>query len=128
MMLESFLILLLFSAPLIAAIISTSVRLEEMWRRRLRFTFYISDILMATFVVGGAVAILINADFVLAAKIALIIGSLIGVLAGKIWYLSSITKTFACSAAYLFVGAILWSVAAIGPASALAFFTNLRFC
>lgn len=127
-MLESLLILLLFCVPLIASIISTTVRLKDMRRRHVPISFHISDLLIAVLCIGVATTIFIPSDYISILKGAIIAGIAVGLVAGKIWYLSSVTKSFVNSAAYLFIGAFIWSVAALGTAATIAMFLYWPVC
>jgi hypothetical protein len=127
LMLELLLIMLLYCLPMIAAIISTIVRLAGMRRRRIPFSFHISDLLLSTLFIGTAAAVLHTTDIYPGFSPFIIAGVCAGLVAGKIWYLSSITKSFRCSSAYLILGMIFWTAATMSSGFVYAI-THYRCC
>jgi len=105
--------------PAASVIISTIARVHH-YRKKgnsLKLQYHISDILAATFCLGATVAIthsIFQYESATPFVIYFAIAAIFGMLAGKIWHLTSVENSLGHGAIYIAFGTVLWTVAAAG--------------
>ena len=115
-------ILFLIGVVPAASVLWTTVARIYGYRKKgnaFRIQYHISDILAATFCLGITAAIA-QATFHFGGGESTVVAyfvaaACVGVVAGKVWHLTSVTNTWGFGAAYIALGTFFWTLAAVGP-------------